>query len=336
MFWLKLAYKDYMRDFVLHIAAPKSSATLVKMLSYFQAIILGLVQGITELFPVSSLGHSVLIVNLFGWRNLSSQETARQSPFLSLLVMMHVATAIALIIFYRKEWVRIVKGLFRSLRTKNIQDDSDAKLAWLLIAATIPAGLIGIIFEHSLRKVFATAFFAIIFLIINGIMLIKGDKLVTKAELARPRRRQATGVDELAAAKTLRVVSDHLTLGRAILIGVAQIGALFAGISRSGITMLAGLRSGLDHQDAARFSFLLATPIILAAGVYKLPSVLSPANHGIRGPILVGSILAGLGAYFSVRFLDKYFRGKSLRPFGFYCIGFGLFMLVVGIIHGAS
>lgn len=306
------------------------------MLSYLQAIILGLVQGITELFPVSSLGHSVLIANLFGWHDLSSQQTAKQSVFLDLLIMMHVATAIALIIFYRAQWARIVKGFIRSLRSRELTHDSDAKLAWLLIAATIPAGLIGLVFEHALRKEFATAFFAIVFIIINGIMLLKGDKLVTKAELARPRRRRGADVDELATSKTARVVSDHLTFGRAALIGVAQIGALLAGISRSGITMLAGLRSGLGHQDAARFSFLLATPIILAAGLYKLPEVMGPTSTHVRGPIVVGSLLSGIAAYFSVRFLDKYFRGRSLRPFGWYCIGFGLFMLLVGIIHGAS
>lgn len=306
------------------------------MLTYLQAIILGLFQGVTELFPVSSLGHSVLLANLFGWHNLSSQEAAKSSVFVNLLVMMHVATAIALIIFYRTEWVRIVKGFFRSLRAKNVAVDSDAKLAWLLIAATIPAGLIGIVFDHKFRAAFATAFFAIIFITVNGIILLKGDVLVTKAELNRPRRsKKNVSADELAVAKTARVVSDHLTIGRAMLIGVAQIGALIPGISRSGITMLAGLRSGLNHQDAARFSFLLATPIILGAGLYKLPSVLS-AKGGIGGPILVGSLLAGLGAYLSVRYLDKYFRGRSLRPFGWYCIGVGVFMLIVSIIHGAG
>jgi undecaprenyl-diphosphatase len=306
------------------------------MLTYLQAVILGVVQGVTELFPVSSLGHSILIANLFGWHNLSGQETADHSPLLTLLIMMHVATAIALIIFYRAQWIRITKGFFRSLKTKQIQHDSDAKLAWLLIVATVPAGLIGLVFEHALRKQFATAFFAIMFIIINGIMLIKGDKLVSKAELNRPRRRHGENVDELAATKTARVVSDHLTLGRALLIGVAQVAALFPGISRSGITMLTALRSGLDHQDAARFSFLLATPIILAAGIYKLPEVASSATDGIRGPIIVGSVLSGIFAYLSVRFLDKYFQGKSLRPFGWYCIGLGLFMLLASIIHGAS
>ncbi len=307
------------------------------MLSYVQAIILGILQGATELFPVSSLGHSVLIANLFGWTNLSSQETADASTFLNLLIAMHVATAIALIIFYRQEWIRIVRGFIRSLQTKDLTVDSDAKLAWLLIAATIPAGLFGLIFEHTLRAHFAEAFYAIVFLAINGVMLIKGDTLVTKAELHRPRRRkQDTEIDELAAGKTARVVSGHLTFQRAMLIGTAQIGALFAGISRSGITMLVGLRSGLSHQDAARFSFLLATPIILAAGIYKLPTLLSHTQRGTLGPILVGSVFAGLAAYLSVRYLDAYFRGKSLRPFGWYCIGFATFMLLVSIIRGAS
>jgi undecaprenyl-diphosphatase len=303
------------------------------MLTYLQAIILGLVQGVTELFPVSSLGHSVLIANLFGWDRGKTPLTGSDA-FINLLVMMHVATAIALIIFYRKEWVRIVSGFIRSVKAKDLTVDTDAKLAWLLLAATVPAGLIGVVFEHKLRTVFATAFFAIVFIIINGIMLIKGDKLVTQAELDRPRRRPTEAADELSVAKTARLVSGHLTFGRAILIGVAQIGALFAGISRSGITMLAGLRSGLTHQDAARFSFLLATPIILAAGIYKLPSVLS--SHTAFGPIVVGSLLSGIAAYISVRYLDRYFQGKSLRPFGWYCIAFGVFMLLVGIIRGAS
>ncbi len=304
------------------------------MLTYLQAIVLGLVQGVTELFPVSSLGHSVLIANLFGWDRGKASLTD-SSAFINLLVMMHVATAIALIIFYRQEWLRIARGFVRSFRAKNLVVDSDAKLAWLLIAATVPAGLTGLLFEHKLRAAFATAFFAIILIILNGIMLIKGDKLVQKTELARPRERKHLPDAELSVAKTGRVLSDRLTFGRAALIGVAQIGALFAGISRSGITMLAGLRSGLSHQDAARFSFLLATPIILAAGVYKLPSVLTSHSTAF-GPMLVGSLIAGVAAYLSVRFLDKYFQGKSLRPFGWYCVGFGLFMLLVSILRGAS
>lgn len=306
------------------------------MITYLQAIILALVQGVTELFPISSLGHSVLIANLFGWHNLIKQETASESGFLSFLVMLHLATAFALLIFYRKEWVRIIKGFFRSLKTKEIEGDSDAKLAWLLAAATIPAGITGLIFEHALRTQFAKPFFACIFLLINGILLIKGDKLVKTTQLHRPRRaRKHADVEESDMSKTTQMVSDRLTFGRAALIGIAQIGALFAGISRSGITMLAGIRSGLNHQDSARFSFLLATPIILAAGVYKLHDFFGANGKGIRGQVLAGSLVAGIAAYLTVRYLDKYFQDRSLRPFGIYCVCAAIFMLLLGIWRGS-
>lgn len=305
------------------------------MITYFQAIILAIVQGVTELFPISSLGHSVLIADLFGWHNLIKQETASESGFLSFLVMLHIATAIALLIFYRREWNRIIRGFFRSLKTKSIDGDSDAKLAWLLAAATVPAGITGLIFEHALRTQFAKPFFACIFLIINGVLLIKGDKLVKAAQVQRPRNRKHADVDELEMGKTARMVSDRLTFGRAALIGVAQIGALFAGISRSGITMLAGLRNGLNHQDAARFSFLLATPIILAAGVYKMHDFVGNNGNGVRGQVMVGGVVAGVAAYFTVRYLDKYFQDRSLRPFGIYCICAGIFMLLLGIWRGS-
>jgi len=307
------------------------------MITYFQAIIIGLLQGVTELFPISSLGHSVLIANLFGWTNLLHQETAKESGFLSFLVVLHVATAIALLIFYRAQWVRIIRGFFRSLSTKKLEGDNDAKLAWLLIAATIPAGLTGLIFEHALRTQFARPFYAIVFIIINGIILIKGDKLVKKGQVNRPRQRkhaEAADVDELSVAKTSRMVSDHLSFGRALFIGTVQVGALLAGISRSGITMIAGLRSGLDHEDAARFSFLLATPIILLAGLYKTHDFIGSNGSGIRGQVLVGGIVAGIAAYLTVRYLDKYFRTRSLKPFGEYCIALGVFMLLLGIYRG--
>jgi undecaprenyl-diphosphatase len=289
------------------------------MITYFQAIILGLVQGVTELFPISSLGHAVLVANLFDWKNLLKEETARQSQFLTFLVVIHLATAIALLIFYREQWGRIISGFFRSLRTKKIVSDSDAKLAWLLIAATIPAGLIGFIFQHSLQSHFAKPIFAVILITINGVILLKGDKIVRKGQVHRPRQRQrgaAVAVDELAVSKTSRMVSDHLSFGRAITIGVIQIGALFAGISRSGITMIAGLRSGLNHEDAARFSFLLATPIIFLAGIDKIGEIVGSQGAAIRGQMLIGGIIAGIGAYFSVRYLA------------------GVFMLLLGIYRG--
>jgi len=307
------------------------------MISYLQAIILAIVQGVTELFPISSLGHSVLIANLFNWHGLLKQETTARSGLLTFVVALHVATAIALIIFYRQEWVRIIRGFFRSLQTKNLARDNDAKLAWLLIAATIPAGLMGLIFEHSFQSIFAKPFAAVFFLFVNGIILIKGDKLVRRAQVNRPRRRHATAEAEVEGpevSKTIRMVSDHLSFTRAVFIGIAQVGALLAGISRSGITMVAGVRSGLDHEDAARFSFLLATPIILLAGLYKLPELLGHAGAGIRGQALVGAVVAGIAAYFTVRYLDKYFRTRSLRPFGIYCVCFAVFMLLLGIYRG--
>lgn len=306
------------------------------MITYFQAIILAIVQGVTELFPVSSLGHSVLLAYLFGWHNLLKQETSDQAGLLTILVVMHVATAIALLIFYRAEWVRIIRGFFRSLQTRKLGGDNDAKLAWLLVAATIPAGLVGLIFEHSLRSQFAKPFSAMIFITINGFILIKGDKVVRTSQAKRPRKRRSdASVDELAVSKTAKMISDHLTFSRAMFIGVIQIGALFAGISRSGITMIAGLRTGLNHQDSARFSFLLATPIILAAGLYKLPDVVGKSGEAIRGQMLVAGVVAGVTAYLTVRYLDKYFRTRSLRPFGLYCIGVGVFILLLGIWRGS-
>lgn len=306
------------------------------MITYLQAVVLAIVQGVTELFPISSLGHTVLVAKLFGWDNLLKQETTSKSGLLTFVIALHMATALALLIFYRVQWVRIIKGFFRSLRTRELTHDNDAKLAWLLIAATIPAGLIGLIFEHTFRSMFAKPLFAVIFLFINGIILIRGDKLVRRAQVNRPRQRRNAEVDELEVSKTSRMVSDHLNFTRAILIGVAQVGALLAGISRSGITMVAGVRSGLDHEDAARFSFLLATPIILLAGLYKLPELLGKAGDGIRSQALVGAVIAGVAAYLTVRYLDKYFRTRSLRPFGIYSIAFAIFMLLVIIFRGPS
>lgn len=293
------------------------------MITYFQAIVLGLLQGLTELFPISSLGHSVVVPWLVGWQNILTSESRGESFFLPFLVALHVATATALLIFYRHTWWRIIKGFFSSVGARKI-DSPDARLAWLLLAATVPAGLTGLIFEHALRTQFAKPLSAIVFLFINGLILLVGDRY-----LKQKGENRSIGLQE-----TTRNVSSKLTFTRAGIIGVAQIGALFAGISRSGITMVGGLYSGLNHEDAARFSFLLATPIIFGAGIVKLPDFFSNLDAGVRGPILAGGVAAGFAAYFAVRFLDKYFRNKTLRPFGLYCIGLSLAMLAVGLIRG--
>jgi undecaprenyl-diphosphatase len=295
------------------------------MITYFEAILMGLVQGLTELFPISSLGHSVIIAWLLNWHTVLADESKSESFFLSFLVVLHVATALALLVFYRRAWVRIIKGFFRSLGPKRLDGNPDGRLAWLLLAATVPAGVVGLVFEHLLRTQFAKPLSAIVFLMINGCILLIGD---------RYQRQHHQKLGEQSLGDTARQVSGKVTFGRAVLIGVAQIGALFAGISRSGITMVAGMYSGLNTEDAARFSFLLATPIILGAGIVKLPDFFSNLDAGVRGPILAGGIAAFIAAYFAVRFLDKYFQDKSLRPFGIYCLGIGVVLLFVGVLRG--
>ena len=293
------------------------------MITYFQALIMGLLQGFTELFPISSLGHSVLVPWVLNWQGVLRSESSSESFFLPFLVALHVATATALFIFYRKIWWRIIKGFFSSVGERKI-NSPDARLAWLLLAATVPAGLTGITFEHSLRTQFAKPLSAIVFLFINGCLLLIGDRYLKKTSESR----------DIGLQATTKNVSEKLTLPRAVIIGVAQIGALFAGISRSGITMIAGLYSGLNHEDAARFSFLLATPIIFGAGLLKLPDFFSNLDAGIRGQIILGSVAAGFAAYAAVRYLDKYFKDKTLRPFGLYCIGISVAMLALGLFRG--
>ena len=293
------------------------------MITYIQSILLGLLQGVTELFPISSLGHSVLFAWLFGWDNISKSQSSQGSFFLAYLVLLHVATATALLIFYRKQWIRIIGGFFSSLK-KSKAESSNEKLAWLIIVATIPAGLFGLIFEHSLRTQFAKPLSAAIFIFINGLILLTGDWYMKNHHIKQPKR-------DYMLETSAKHTSSKVSFRNAVFIGTAQIFALFAGISRSGITILGGLFSGLDYEDAARFSFLLATPIILAAGILKLPDFFGPLADGVRPQMIVGAIVAGISAYFTVRFLDKYFRSKTLKPFAIYCLAFGVFSLIIGL-----
>jgi undecaprenyl-diphosphatase len=295
------------------------------MITYLQAIIMGLVQGLTELFPISSLGHSVLVAWVLNWHSILASETRSESFFLSFLVIMHVATALALLIFYRQTWWRIIRGFFSSVRMRKIES-SDGRLAWLLIVATVPAGLVGLIFQNVLRTQFAKPLSAIVFLFINGCILLLGDRYQRKSA-----GKQASARDVHDSTKH---VSQTITIQRSIIIGVAQIGALVAGISRSGITMVSGLYSGLNNEDAARFAFLLATPIIFGAGLVELPSFFSSLDAAVRGQMLVGGLAAGIAAYIAVRYLDKYFRDKTLRPFGIYCLSASLLMVILGLVRG--
>lgn len=286
-------------------------------LSYLEAVVVGAFQGVTELFPVSSLGHSVLVPALIGGRWAQDLNvSAPKSPYLAFIVGLHVATAAALLVFFWRDWVRIVAGLVSSVRHRRIQTSGE-RLAWLLVAATIPVGLAGLLLESTFRTTLGKPIPSAAFLLLNGFALYAGEVLRRRLAPA-----PAGPAAEAAQAHGGEAVDDRLgrlPLGRGVLIGCAQILALFPGISRSGITIVAGLWRGLSHEDAARFSFLLATPIILAAGLYKIPELFGPLGEGIFGQVVAGSIASFVSAYFAVRYLTSYFETRTLTPFAIYC-----------------
>jgi undecaprenyl-diphosphatase len=372
-------------------------------LTYLEAAIVGLIQGVTEMFPVSSLGHNVLIPAVVGgsWaRDLNVAAT--ESPYLAFVVGLHVATAIALLVYFWRDWLRIIGGLFSSVRDRAVVTD-DQRLAWMIVLATIPVGIAGLAFEHAFRVIFGKPVYAGIFLAVNGLILIAGERYRTRASLAAdaavaaerlpaptvaPRERApgfaarepapsyaprepeltapldpeltapmrqtelgspppqwelgvlprqavlaagrhrtsqptARSLEEAGALRSDRRLAS-MGYAQAVAIGSAQILALLAGISRDGVAMVAGMTRGLSREDAARFAFLLATPVILAAGALKIPDLLGTLGNGIRGQIVVGSVLSGIGAYLAVRFLLRYLRTRTLTPFGVYCLVAGL------------
>ena len=447
-------------------------------MTYLQAVVIALIQGVTELFPVSSLGHSVLVPAWIGgsWQTLvtqSSQQNSESSFYLAYIVALHCATALALMWFFRADWIRIIRGFFRSLpasvrlslqhrRPRLDVGDKDERLAWMIIFATIPVGLTGVVLEHTFRVVFAKPSAAAVLLFINGLILLGAEALrrsairrkqadaaatagrpaqafasasapgatvsapsweaaasgypgyrnpprpgyrnapdpghrnapdpgyrppdpgyrsapdpsyrnpphpgyrnpphpgyrdapnpgyrnpadpsyrnpphagyrghpdVTGAGRPTSHRKSSGGRDvaDVDAAERSDARLARLSYGSGILIGATQILALLAGISRSGITMAGGLWRGLDHEDAARFAFLLATPVILAAGVLKVPSLLGPAGAHIHGQVVLGVIVCGIAAYLSVRFLVRWFQTRTLTPFAIYCLAFGLLSIL--------
>jgi undecaprenyl-diphosphatase len=377
--------------------------------TYLQAVVIALIQGVTELFPVSSLGHSVLVPAWIGgsWQTLvtqSSQQDSESSFYLAYIVALHCATALALMWFFRADWVRIIRGFFRSLPASvraSLQDrrlrlavaDKDQRLAWMIIFATIPVGLTGVALEHTFRVLFAKPAAAAVLLFINGLVLL-GAEALRRSAVRRKRAGAATAGRPAQASASARAAaatavgppwetaapespgtpgygypadpgyrgrSDGTGLGQpashrkpaggraaadveaaeqsdarlarlsyvdGILIGATQILALLAGISRSGVTMAGGLWRGLDHEDAARFAFLLATPVILAAGVLKVPSLFGTAGAHIHGQVIVGVIVCGIAAYLSVRFLVRWFQTRTLTPFAIYCLAFGALSII--------
>jgi undecaprenyl-diphosphatase len=282
-------------------------------ITYFQAIVLGLVQGVAEPFPISSLGHGVVLPRLFGW-NIHQNDPY----FLTFLVATHIGTSLVLLGFFLKDWIEIVKGIFRSIQIREIrEDDVYARLGWVLVVGTIPAGILGLTLEKPLRSLFASASFAAIFLIVNGIALLFFERLRSRP----PRPGDYEGDADARIAR--------LRWSRAVGVGTSQAAALIPGISRSGFAMGGGLLSGLSNEDAARYAFLLATPIILAAGALKLPELLGSQGNGVRGQALVGGLCAALTTFFAVKFLLRYFQTNRLTPFGIYCIAMGAFCTIV-------
>ena len=282
------------------------------------------------MFPISSLGHSILVPAWIGgnWSRLVTDQSSPESAYLAFIVGLHVATALALLVLFRRDWVGIVKGFFASLRNRRIVTAYE-RMAWLLVLSTIPAGLTGLLLEHQLRVVFAKPLAAAVFLTINGLILLSGEWL-RRRSLAHPPAPVAR--PEAGSAPALDVaIAQHVSAPTAAVIGVLQTTALLAGISRSGITMVAGLMRGLTHEEAVRFSFLLATPIILAAGAYKVPDLIGPLGNGIRGQCLAGAVAAFVGALISAKFLQRWFRTRTLTPFAIYCLVAG----AISIVHFA-
>ncbi len=332
-------------------------------MTYFQAVVIGLIQGLTELFPISSLGHTVLIPSWFGgtWATLVRQESSAESPYLAFIVGLHLATAVVLLGYYAKTWVKIIRGFFSSIASRRIES-ADQKLAWLLVIGTVPVGAAGLVLEHPFRVLFAKPLAAAIFLTINGVILggaeilrrrqkaavaagvPQREPVIQPAGAAQPARpagggAHAAGVepsrfrgerDERDAMLDQEAEERLAGVGvkSALWIGASQILALFAGISREGVTMAGGLVRGLSHEDALRFSFLLSTPVIFAAGALKLSDLTGSLGQGVRGQIIAGSIAAAATSLFAVVFLSRYFRTRTLTPFAIYCIAAGLISIL--------
>ncbi len=342
-------------------------------LTYAEAGVIGLLQGVTELFPISSLGHAVLVPALVGGNWAQDLNVSKaESPYLAFIVGLHVATATAMIIYFWRDWLRIIKAFFASLGhaiapapgTRRFQpQDTDQMLAWMIILATIPVGLAGIALEHDFRVYFSKPVLASCFLFANGLILLAGERARRRgadteareiaADLQAVSERQKAAVAagggggggggrhssgqralkqqhaSLAVESDRRIVRRVGWLG-SLYLGASQILALLPGISRDGTVMVAGLFRGLSRQDAARFSFLLSAPVILAAGVLKIPDLTGPLGAGIRGPILFGSLVSGIAAFLALRFLVRYFSDpkRTLTPFAIYCLVAGAFCAI--------
>ncbi|GAC1463622.1 MAG: undecaprenyl-diphosphate phosphatase [Ktedonobacteraceae bacterium] len=282
----------------------------------WQIILLGLLQGVTELFPISSLGHTVILPPLLGMGNVEMDEN-----FLSLITALHLGTCVALLIYFRHEWLRLLQTITGVLREGELHRDSEGWISWLIIIGCIPAGLLGLLFERDLKTLFASPIPVAIFLLLNGFVLLGGEQLRRRTErnmaLLSPEERESH-------FRPLKALSWK----EALIVGLAQAMALLPGFSRSGMTLVASLGLNMTHEDAARYSFLLSTPLILGASLVELPALLN-VDPSTLGLIFLGMVIAGVAAYFSTGWLMRYFRTGRLDPFAYYCFGAGTVALAL-------
>jgi undecaprenyl-diphosphatase len=267
--------------------------------TFTQVLVLAVLQGVSELFPISSLGHTILLPALLHWNNVNRSDPT----FLAFVVVLHLGTAIALLVFYRAQWWAICRAVVASVVRGRLGEDRDERVGWLLVVATIPVAILGVLFEKSVRGLFASPAPVAIFLAMNGLLMFFGEYL--------RRRQQAAGRSSAPI--------QRLSYAQGAFVGFAQSLALLPGISRSGASMVAGLLCDLDHEDAAQFSFLLATPVILAASLKEIPLLFAPGAHVVAFQAAAGGVVAAVAAYASVAFLTRYFKSNDLRPFGWYC-----------------
>lgn len=329
----------------MHMTAAAAGKVAIYHMNFLQAVVLGLVQGVFELFPLSSLGHTVLIPSWIGgnWATLVRQESQSESPYLAFIVGLHLANAVALLLFYLREWVRLIIGFFRTLVRRRIETETE-RLAWLIVIATVPVGILGLALEHTFRTLFAKPLAAAIFLTCNAFILAAGEWFRRRSpglpEDDDPNRAPADGTvaaDRPSAMRRFRnsrlVSIDETTENRlvtqisawsAIWIGASQALALFAGISREGVAMVGGLYRGLSRENAMRFAFLLSTPVIFAAGALKVPDLLGSLGKGIHGQVVAGSAAAVLASLVAIAFLSRYFKTRTLVPFAIYSALFGV------------
>ena len=288
----------------------------------WQIIVLALIQGVTELFPISSLGHTVILPGLLGWGNLVTDTACGgKSCFLPLITALHLGTSIALIIYFWRDWLMVGQTVVKSVKEGEVRVGTESWVSWLVIIGCIPAGLIGVFLESKLKEIFSSPLIAATFLVVNGSVLLLGESLRRRSEvrfkMLSPQEREAQ----------FRPLAS-LSWKEAIAVGSAQALALIPGFSRSGLTIVAGLGVRLTHEDAARYSFLLGTPIILAAALIEVPQLL---HQSLLALLLIfgGMVLSGVAAYISTKFLMKYFETGRLDPFAYYCWGVGILSLVL-------